>query len=198
MKKLFTTVISAIALLASYPSDAQVLRLPADFDGHDPEMIANVNKSLFINPTSSDRLILKPIAEDETNKLAAELLEYASKYKGVRYRSGGKTPAGFDCSGFTGYVFREFGYDLSTSSRAQYSDGRAVNRDEIQPGDLVFFKGRSSKSAIGHVGIAISADPVTGVVTFIHAATSGGIKVDTTAQPYYSSRFVGARRVLPD
>jgi cell wall-associated NlpC family hydrolase len=71
-----------------------------------------------------------------------------------------------------------------------------VNRTEIQPGDLLFFTGRASRSGrVGHVAIAVDADPVSGEVTFIHAARTG-IQIDRMSAPYYSSRYIGARRVI--
>lgn len=125
-----------------------------------------------------------------------DMLDYARKFMGVRYVHGGRSPKGFDCSGFTSYVFSQFGYQLSTSSSAQYGQGKKVSRDEVQPGDLLFFTGRASRSGrVGHVAIAVDADPVSGEITFIHAARSG-IKIDRISAPYYASRYLGARRVI--
>lgn len=196
MRKLLLIIAVIISVLVNEKASAQVMRLPSDFTD-EPRMIADAHNSL--------RNLLPEISipeitatGDETDRLAADLLEYAHSFIGTRYRRGGKTPAGFDCSGFTGYVFREFGYSLSASSAAQYYDGHKVPIDEIQPGDLLFFNGRARGSRVGHVGIAISADPVTGIVTFIHSSTSRGVRVDRTDTPYYSTRFLGARRILPD
>lgn len=125
-----------------------------------------------------------------------DMLDYARKFMGVRYVHGGRSPKGFDCSGFTSYVYSQFGYQLSPSSSTQYGQGKKVSRQEIQPGDLLFFTGRASRSRrVGHVAIAVDADPVSGEVTFIHAARSG-IKIDKISAPYYASRFLGARRVI--
>lgn len=137
-------------------------------------------------------------AEINNQLIAEDLLEYASTFKGIRYRRGGMSPKGFDCSGFTGYVFSHFGYSLPRTSGDQYNVGAPVeDHYQIQPGDLVFFRGRNARaSRVGHVGIAISANPVTGEVTFIHSACSSGITVSTTSEPYYSARFIGARRVI--
>ena len=68
---------------------------------------------------------------------------------------------------------------------------------QVQPGDLIFFTGRNSKSGnVGHVGIVVDGDPVTGQITFIHSACSSGISIDTTDDPYYSKRFIGVKRVI--
>lgn len=126
----------------------------------------------------------------------SEIIKYAKGYLGRPYRSGAKGPKAFDCSGFTSYVYRNFNIALSSSSRSQATQGERVSHSDIRPGDLLFFKGRSSKSkTVGHVGIAIDVDP-SGNVKFIHAATSGGIRIDNTSDPYYSKRYLSARRVL--
>lgn len=134
---------------------------------------------------------------EEASQMATDLVRYAHKFLGTRYRRGGKKPGGFDCSGFTSYIFSQFGYSLNANSGAQFSQGESVQRDEVLPGDLLFFKGRASRSSrIGHVAIAISRDPDNGDITFIHAAIKGGIRVDKVSAPYYAQRFVGARRVI--
>lgn len=141
--------------------------------------------------------LLDDLSDNETAVMAGDMIAFAKKYLGTRYVRGGKSPKGFDCSGFTSFVFREFGYTLGASSADQYSVGAKIERDEISCGDLLFFTGRNSRSGrVGHVGIAISNDPATGEITFIHAAISGGIRIDRISAPYYSARFLGARRVL--
>ena len=141
------------------------------------------------------------LLEDVDNSVDAAMLSdmiaYAKKFIGTRYVRGGKSPKGFDCSGFTSYVFRQFGYDLNSSSSSQYCQGKKISRDEVSAGDLLFFTGRNSRSGrVGHVAIAIDNNPETGEITFIHAAISGGIRIDRISAPYYAARFIGARRVL--
>lgn len=141
--------------------------------------------------------LLGDIDESETAIMTADMIAYAKKFIGTRYMRGGKSPKGFDCSGFTSYVFRQFGYDLNSSSSAQYGQGETIGRDEVSAGDLLFFTGRNSRSGrVGHVAIAIDNNPETGEITFIHAAISGGIRIDRISAPYYAKRFIGARRVL--
>ncbi len=128
--------------------------------------------------------------------MISDMLKYARKFMGVRYVHGGRSPKGFDCSGFTSYVYGQFGVSLSPSSSDQYNQGKRVARGEIQPGDLLFFTGYAAGSGrVGHVAIAVDSDPVTGEVSFIHAARTG-IQIDRISAPYYSSRFIGARRVV--
>lgn len=163
--------------------------------------LASISKTnpFEIVPAAGMELLTEPATQSaETAALTEDMLGFAKKYMGTRYRRGGKTPAGFDCSGFTSYVYSNFGYSISPSSSTQYTQGRSVKREEIQPGDLLFFKGSASRSSrVGHVGIAVSADPATGEITFIHAARTG-IRIDKVSAPYYAKRYLGARRVLPD
>lgn len=129
--------------------------------------------------------------------MVADMIAYAKKFMGTRYVRGGKSPKGFDCSGFTGYVFRQFGYNLSASSAAQATQGVQIKREEAEPGDLLFFTGRNSRSGrVGHVGIVIDNDAVTGEITFIHASVSSGISIDRVSAPYYAKRFLSVRRVF--
>lgn len=131
----------------------------------------------------------------ETEELINDLLKEARSHLGKRYSRGSKGPKAFDCSGFSSYVYRQFGYSLSPSSRDQYNQGEKVDRKELRKGDLVFFKGRSTKGGVGHVGIVVDADE-NGNFSFIHAATSSGIIVSNCNEPYYSSRFVGGKRII--
>ncbi len=137
------------------------------------------------------------ILSEESSQMVKDLLKEAHKHMGKRYRSGAKGPSAFDCSGFSSYVYRQFGYQLSSSSSAQYYDGEAVKKNDLQPGDLVFFKGRNRNGGVGHVGIVVSADNENGTFKFIHASTSQGIRIDGN-DGYYSSRYVGARRIITE
>lgn len=135
------------------------------------------------------------------NELGAQVsadavISTAKQYLGTPYRSGGNTPRGFCCSGFTRFVFGKFGYNLNGSAPGQYSHGRSVSSSELQPGDLVFFGGRRNSKSIGHVGIVTEADNAKGTFKFIHSATSSGICISSSAEPYYKGRYVGARRIL--
>ena len=107
----------------------------------------------------------------------------AMRYIGVPYRWGGASPSGFDCSGFVMYVFAQIGVSLPHSSYALYGMGTPVSRDQLQPGDLVFFAG------LGHMGIYIGGGQ------FIHAPHTGDVVKISSLSGYYSSNYVGARRI---
>lgn len=118
------------------------------------------------------------------------VVEYAKTYLGYKYISGGSSPeTGFDCSGFTSYVYKNFGVSLSRTSKGQISDGNEVSKNDLQPGDLVVFN-NSGNTSIGHVGIYVGDNK------FIHAANSSqGVTITSLSSSYYSKRYVGARRV---
>ena len=112
----------------------------------------------------------------------------AKKYLGYKYTYGGSSPStGFDCSGFTSYVFKQYGISLNRTAAGQYSNGVAVSRSNLQPGDLVMF----GKSGINHVAIYIGGGQI------IHASTpSTGVRIDSLSTGYYNNNYVGARRIL--
>lgn len=121
----------------------------------------------------------------------AEVVEYAKQYLGYKYVAGGSSPSiGFDCSGFTIYVYKHFGISLNRSSRDQIKNGVAVSKNNLQPGDILIFNG-SSNTSIGHVGIYVGGND------FIHAANSReGVIITSLSSSYYQKRYVGARRVI--
>lgn len=123
------------------------------------------------------------------------VLDEAFSHLGARYRSGHSGPNAFDCSGFTSYVFKSTGIDLNRSSRAQFTQGDPVSKNDLQSGDLVFFSGRRAGGRIGHVGIVVDVDPLSGSFNFIHASIKG-VKVSNSKEQYYSRRYMGARRVM--
>ncbi|MBI4997589.1 MAG: C40 family peptidase [Rhodocyclales bacterium] len=117
-------------------------------------------------------------------------LDKALDLLGIRYRWGGSKPeTGFDCSGFVRHVFREgLGLDLPRSAREQSRAGEPVARDELQPGDLVFFN--TMRRAFSHVGIYLGDN------RFVHAPHRGGrVRVEDMSGRYWTKRFNGARRI---
>lgn len=151
---------------------------------------------ITLDDNASTELVQMHFNNSGSSALIGEIIDYASKFLGRPYRRGGKGPSGFDCSGFTSFVFRNFDISLSPSSRDQFTQGERISRGEIQPGDLLFFAGRRGGKTVGHVAMAVSVDE-NGTVKFIHAANGGGIRHDTYPDGgYYSNRYLGARRVI--
>ena len=141
---------------------------------------------------------IKPIPEPP-KELVDEILDYAKTFLGVPYRLGAGGPDLFDCSGFTSYVFREFGFYLPHNSVMQARDTRPVESfSDLRKGDLVFFGSRGSIREIGHVGIVVDVDLDRGMFRFIHASTSNGVEIQRSTQPYFMMRYIGAGRVLPE
>lgn len=129
---------------------------------------------------------------ETTSSKGEEIVAYANQYLGCSYVYGGSGPSTFDCSGFTMYVYKHFGYSLSHSATAQSYEGTAVAKEDLQPGDLVFFSDYQTLEGIGHCGIYI------GNGEFIHASSGSGycVKVSNLLSGSYNTRYVTARRLI--
>jgi cell wall-associated NlpC family hydrolase len=129
-----------------------------------------------------------PMTVGPAPQTTAALLATALELLGVPYHNGGTTADGFDCSGFTQYVFAQHGLLLPREVREQYNAGSPVDLDAIEPGDLLFFQ--TTAKGASHVGIALGGDE------FVHAPSSTGVvRVEHYTAAYWARRFVGARRV---
>jgi len=118
------------------------------------------------------------------------LVGTALALRGAPYRNGGADPKGFDCSGFTQYVFNQYGVALPRAVREQFQLGKSVKPDDLAPGDLVFFA--TTERGPSHVAIAVGGDE------FVHAPSSTGVvRVEHLGSSYWAPRFLGARRVAP-
>jgi cell wall-associated NlpC family hydrolase len=116
------------------------------------------------------------------------LVGTALSLRGSPYRDGGSDPAGFDCSGFTQYVFAQYGVALPRGVRDQFQFGQTVAPQDVAPGDLVFFT--TTAPGASHVAIVVGGDE------FVHApSTSGVVRVEHLGARYWAQRFVGARRI---
>ena len=121
------------------------------------------------------------------NKSSSQVANYAYNFLGRPYVYGANGPNAFDCSGFTSYVYRHFGVSLPRTASSQFSAGSAVSRNNLAPGDLVFF---NTVGYLGHVGLYIGGGD------FIHAASSGRVKISSLSEGYYRTRYAGTRRVF--
>lgn len=118
----------------------------------------------------------------------SRLMDQYASWKGVRYRLGGSTRSGIDCSGFVQRTFREqFGLELPRSTYEQQEMGKSVDRTKLRTGDLVLFRAGSTGR---HVGIYIGNNQ------FVHASTSSGVMISSMDEPYWKKRYNEARRVL--
>ena len=119
------------------------------------------------------------------------LIQTALAQLGTRYHAGGSSPGtGFDCSGFTQWVFQQYGVTLPRQSDDQYQLGQEVQAGQLRPGDLVFFE--IEKKGASHVGIYIDHG------WFIHSPSTGeSVRKDNLGRQYWREHFLGARRILP-
>ncbi len=135
-------------------------------------------------------------------ELADRLVDYAATFLGTPYRYGANGPKRFDCTAYTRYVFKHFGYtNLSRSSRDQSRDGREVDISDfhnLQKGDILILGSRRNPKVVGHVGIFIELDSTGRDPKFIHASNHGVRYSTLLTESYYSHRLLGARRILPD
>ncbi len=127
--------------------------------------------------------------------LADKIIWSAFKYRGTKYRYGGTTKKGIDCSGLTMVSFAERGIKLPRSSYAQSRFGKPVTLKNAKRGDLIFFKTNPRKpNRVSHVGLITHIK--NGVVQFLHASTRRGVVLNKMNEKYYKKRFAGVRRVL--
>jgi cell wall-associated NlpC family hydrolase len=122
-----------------------------------------------------------------TSRLAQELTKSALRFLGTPYVFGGSTPSGFDCSAYVQHVFAMFGISLPRTADAQYDVGRPAVGGP-RPGDLVFFE--TYAYGPSHVGIYL------GHGRFVHASSSQGVMISSLSEPYWSSRYIGAKRLI--
>jgi cell wall-associated NlpC family hydrolase len=134
--------------------------------------------------------------EDRKDIERDKIVNYAKKQIGVKYKYAGNTPKeGFDCSGFTKYVFSNFGYDLPRRSVDYESEGKKISVKESKKADILLFTGSNkSKRVTGHLGIVVSNK--NGTINFIHASSSRGVVISDMNISYYKERILGARRII--
>lgn len=149
----------------------------------------DANRGNMIENASPVQLKYAVLLNTEVESLPNKaLLESVDTWYGVRYRTGGNTKNGIDCSGFTVAVYAAvYGINLPRVSREQYRISRKISTTELQEGDLLFFNTRGS--GVSHVGVYLGNNK------FIHSTVSKGVMVNGLFEPYYLQRFLGAGRI---
>jgi cell wall-associated NlpC family hydrolase len=168
------------------PSDGQIVERPSTIF-HADRIVGNA----FINRKPANQA--KPsVQKDDPNFVSRVMnatrgiIDRATSWLGTRYRWGGSSKNGVDCSGFTRMVYKGEGIGLPHNARLQFKKGKPVARTAMIPGDLVFF---NTRGPLSHVGIYIGHNK------FVHAANPRrGVRVDSLDSSYYSRLFAGARR----
>lgn len=169
-----------------------------DFEGYifkellSDEQTEQTNRHMPLEETTNLQENVEQTSNSNESSLGQEIVEYAKQYLGYPYVYGGAGSSSFDCSGFTMYVYKNFGYSLSHSARAQSKMGTYVEKENLQPGDLVFFLDYETMDDIGHCGIYI------GDGNFIHASSGTGycVKISTLLSGSYDRRYATARRLI--
>lgn len=150
-----------------------------------------VSKTYFTYLTEKEEKLSaesKAKSDAEVEVKRSDVVAYAKKFLGVRYVWGGSSPSGFDCSGFTQYVYDHFDLDIPRTASQQYAATKNshISRSELQPGDLVYFDSPST-SSVAHVGIYV------GDGKFIHSNSPGGsVRITALSTSYYKTHYVGA------
>ncbi len=147
-------------------------------------------KEVVANPKTTTEE--SPILLDNSSK-ADFLIAKASQHLGTRYRSGGTTPGGFDCSGLMFATFKEIALTLPRTSHEQSNYGESIERSQAQKGDLIFFT-TNGRGSINHVGMI--TEILEDEIKFIHSSIQSGVIISSTKEPYYAKRFVKINRVI--
>ncbi len=157
--------------------------------------LINVGQKLQVTINNGAGLSVSRVSPLEVSRAGSiadgqRILDIARQNLGVPYSYGGTTPAGFDCSGFVQYVFKQCGYQLSRTASGQYQQGTAVSKSDLMIGDIVVFA--CNGGGIDHSGI------YAGDNRFIHSSSprSGGVITSSMSESYYSRSYVGARRIV--
>ena len=128
-----------------------------------------------------------PSSSGSANPIGRQIADYALQYVGYPYVYGGEDPSGFDCSGFMQYVFAHFGYSINRTATAQLQNGYYVDRNDLKPGDIIYF---GSGSVASHVGLYI------GDGKFVHAqGSSTGVVISSLSETWYDNRYLCAHRI---
>lgn len=125
--------------------------------------------------------------------ISLQLINNAMNFLGVRYRGGGTTTAGMDCSGMVTAVFNLFDIKLPRSSHDMALVGEKVDNEDIKKGDLIFFR-TNGRKVINHVGVVV--EKIGDEIKFIHSSTSKGVVVSSTSEPYYKRTFAQVNRII--
>ena len=162
------------------------------------EIIGKVNaEKISENPKRHNRTKIAGIAaeieDDKPKDVRENIIEYAKTFQGTRYKFGGTTESGMDCSGLVYTAFQVENITLPRISRDMATKGILISFKDIEEGDLVFFK-TSRKNAITHVGLVVEAK--RGEVKFIHSTTHAGVIISSLDEDYWKKAFVEVRRII--
>lgn len=157
-------------------------------------LLASCGGSKKISKTSSKRTTTIRDNTSSPNKKLNNIIDYATTFEGTRYKFGGTTKSGMDCSGLVFTAFAKENVQLPRVSRDMATRGKKVSLSKVKEGDLVFFQTNKNRRVINHVGLVTSAKG--GAIRFIHSTTSRGVIVSSLEERYWKSAFVEVRRII--
>lgn len=148
-------------------------------------------KPVSANSTANSVQVIGTSRSGDDISTASKIVEFSERFLGVPYVWGGATPNGFDCSGLVYYVFKNYGYTLKRVAADQATQGTAIGKDDLKPGDLVFFDTDGGHSNISHVGIYIGGGKM------IHAPSPGkNVRITDITTGFYANNYMAARRII--
>jgi cell wall-associated NlpC family hydrolase len=154
----------------------------------------NSNEIITYNKAPQNAINTAPAGEMPKNRRVYKITENALRFKGTKYKYGGTTENGMDCSGLVFTSFLEENVELPRSSRGMSLEGERLSLEDVNIGDLLFFETNKKKKVINHVGLVVEIQP--GHILFIHSSTSKGVIISSLADDYWFDHFVMARRVI--
>ncbi|WP_038533755.1 C40 family peptidase [Formosa agariphila] len=143
---------------------------------------------------TSEIVPLAPKNEADLKALGLEIVDFAQQFEGVRYKYGGTTKKGMDCSGLVYETYKAYNINLPRVSRDMANEGIKIDLEDVKAGDLLFFKTNPKRNSINHVGLVVESR--VGHVEFIHSTTSKGVITSSLAERYWYHSFEEARRIL--
>ncbi len=136
----------------------------------------------------------KTIISVSENSKTEQIIDYAKTFEGVRYKYGGTTKKGMDCSGLIYISFKKEDVELPRISRYMAKQGKRISLENARKGDLLFFRTNKNRNEINHVGLIVKS--ANGNIEFIHSTTSKGVITSSLYESYWKLAFIEARRVL--
>lgn len=156
-------------------------------------LVLSLLSLLFISCKSTSSAVNKTESKRENKYIVSNLIETATDNIGVRYKAGGTTKNGFDCSGLVFTTFDSQNIKLPRSSYEQSKIGKIIRLNDAQKGDLIFFKTNKS-SQINHVGLITEVH--SDEIKFVHSSTSKGVIISSTKEAYYQKSFTQINRII--
>ena len=183
---IFAVLLLLLTALSSFATEDNPAQVASDQPSDELTVVLQLNDNASPEPAQPQQARRSKPRQAATGGLD-KVRGIATRFLGAPYRWGGTTPAAFDCSGFTRYIYSQLGVQLPRTAREQFRKGRPVKAGQWKPGDLIFFD--MMKGYISHVGLYLGGG------MFIHASTPrAGVRIDKLSKSSYKRCYAGARR----